>query len=181
MQMLTNVASAAAEGEESANLLGALGIDWMLLVQQALAFLVLVAVLAKFVYPALMKAVESRREQIESSMKEAKEAEEKLARAEEKIAKMFADARKEADDIIARSSAEANSMVADAEEKAKERAEQIVASAHTQLEADVRKARQALKDDTVELVALATEKIVGEKLDTQKDAKLIGKALEEKA
>lgn len=181
MQMLTNIASAAAESEESASLLGALGIDWMLLAQQALAFLVLVAVLAKFVYPALIKAVESRREQIESSMKEAKEAEEKLAKAEEKIAKMFADARKEADDIIARSQQESGSMVADAEEKAKERAEQIVADAHTQLEAEVRRAREALKSDTVELVALATEKIVGEKLDAQKDAALIGKALKEEA
>lgn len=180
MQIFSIVASTASESEESANLLGALGIDLALLVQQGLAFLVLVLILGKFVYPALMKAVEGRREQIEAGMKEAKQAEEKLAKTEEKIAKMFADARKEADDVIARSATEASSMVAEAEEKAKERANQIVADAHTQLEADVRKARQALKQETIELVVLATEKVVDEKLDKQKDVALISKALEEK-
>lgn len=184
--MFTNVIFAATEkaaehSEESAGLLGALGIDVALLVQQALAFLVLVLVLAKFVYPALIKSVEARREQIEAAATEAKEAEEKLARAEEKVAGLLTDARKEADDIIARSNSEANRQIVEAEEKARVRAEQIVADAHKQLEADVRKAREALKKDTVELIALATEKVVREKVDTTKDAKLIGKALEEHA
>jgi F-type H+-transporting ATPase subunit b len=178
---MLHIVAATAEGGESANLLSALGIDWALLLQQALAFLVLVAILAKFVYPALMKAVDSRREQVETSMKDAQAAEAKLAEAEEKVAGMLADARSEADDIIARTQNEANTMIAEAEDKAKTRAEQIVADAHTQLEADVRAAREALKKETVELVALATEKIVDEKVDAKKDAKLITRALEERA
>lgn len=180
MQML-HIFAATAEGEESANLLGALGIDWALLLQQALAFLVLVAILAKFVYPALMKAVDSRREQVETSMKDAQAAEARLAKAEEKVASMLADARSEADGIIARTQDEANTMIAEAEEKAKTRAEQIVADAHAQLEADVRAAREALKKETIELVALATEKVVEEKVDAKQDARLITRALEERA
>lgn len=175
------VASTAAASEESASLFSALGIDWALLVQQALAFLILLAILAKFVFPVLIKSIESRRDQIEAGMKEAKEAEEKLAQTEEKIGNMLHDARTEADDIIARSHQEATRQVAEAEEKAKVRAEQIVADAHTQLESDVRKAREALKKDTIELVTLATERVVGQTLDAQKDSKLIAKALEEKA
>lgn len=175
------VASTAAAPEESASLFSALGIDWALLVQQALAFLILLAILAKFVFPVLIKAIESRREQIEAGMKEAKEAEEKLAQTEEKIGTMLRDARSEADDIIARSHQEATRQVAEAEEKAKVRAEQIVTDAHVQLESDVRKAREALKKDTVELVAMATERVVSQTLDAQKDSKLIAKALEEKA
>lgn len=181
MQELLIVASTAATSEESQSLLGALGIDWKLLVEQALAFLILVVVLGKFVYPVLMRAVDNRREQIEAAGKEAKEAEEALANAEAKVADMLADARKEADEMLARTQQEANTLVSEAEDKAKQRAEQIVVDARTQLDIDVRKARQALKKDTVELVALATEKIVGEKLDTQKDSKLIAAALEEKA
>ena len=180
MQLLQTIASTTESSEESASLLSALGIDWALLVQQALAFLILVLILAKFVYPALIKSVESRRDQIESATREAKEAEEKLVSAEEKVGGMLADARKEADDIIARSAAEANRQVAAAEEKARERAEQIVADAHTQLDADIRRAREALKKETIELVALATGKIVEEKLDSSKDAKLIEKALKER-
>lgn len=172
----------ASGSESSPGLLQALGIDGKLLIEQAIAFLILVAILGKFVYPALVKAVDARREQIEAGMKEAKQAEEALAVAEAKVADMLADARKEADEIIARSHQEATAMVADAEDKAKTRAEQIVADARTQLDSDVRKAREALKSDTIELVALATERIVGEKLDAKKDASLIKGALtQEKA
>ncbi len=179
----TEAAHGAAETAKAASpgLLQALGIDGKLLIEQGIAFLILVAVLGKFVYPALTKAIDSRRDQIEAGMKEAKEAEEVLAKAEAKVGDMLADARKEADDIIARSHKEAGVMVADAEEKAKTRAEQIVKDARAQLDTDVAKARQALKKETVELVALATEKIVKEKLDDRKDAGLISDALKGKA
>lgn len=169
----------ASSGQASPGLLQALGIDGKLLVEQAIAFLILVVILGKFVYPALVKAIDARREQIEAGMKEAKQAEEALVNAEAKVSDLLADARKEADEIIARSHQEATAMVADAEEKAKTRAEQIVADARTQLEADVRKAREALKSETIKLVALATEHVVNEKLDEKKDANLIKGALSE--
>ena len=52
-----------------------------------------------------------------------------------------------------------------------------MADARTQLDADVRKAREALKSETIKLVALATEHVVNEKLDEKKDANLIKGAL----
>jgi F-type H+-transporting ATPase subunit b len=178
------VASTAAAGhaeEASPGLLQALGIDGKLLIEQAIAFLILVAVLGKFVYPALIKAIDQRRDQIEAGQKEAKEAAEALTKAEANVADMLADARKQADEVIARSHKEGAAMVAEAEEKAKVRAEQIVKDARTQLDAEVAKARQALKKDTIELVALATEKVVKQKLDDRKDGQLITEALQEKA
>lgn len=171
----------AHEAAASPGLLQALGIDGKLLIEQGLAFLILVAVLGKFVYPALIKAVDARRDQIEAGMKEAKEAAEALSKAEAKVSEMLADARKEADNVIARSHKEAGAMVAEAEEKAKTRADQIIKDAREQLNTDIAKARQALKKDTIELVALATEKIVKEKLDEKKDSRLIADALEGKA
>lgn len=172
----------ASASEASPGLLEALGIDVKLLVEQTIAFLILVLILGKFVYPALIKAIDARRDQLEAGMKEAKEASEALVKAEEKVTDLLADARREADEIIARSHQEAATMVSDAEDKAKARAEQIVADARTQLDADVRKAREALKSETIQLVALATEQVVGEKLDAKKDANLIkGSLSQEKA
>lgn len=181
MQQLFLLASTTHEAEGSPSILQALGIDGGLLLQQGIAFLILVALLAKFVYPVLIKAVDGRREQIEASVKEAKQAEETLANAEAKVAEMLSDARKEADDILARTQKEAAEVMADAESKAKARAEQIVADARAQLETDVAKAREALRKDTIELVALATERVVGEKLDAGKDAELVKKVLTERA
>lgn len=170
---------ATTSSEHSAGLLGALGIDWKLLVEQALAFLILVAVLGKFVYPALMKAVDDRRAQIEAGLQEAKESHQALEKAEAKAEELLVQARKDADEILARSHQEAGTMVADAEAKAQQRAQQIVTDARVQLEHDVAKAREALKADTIQLVALATERVLHEKLDTTKDTHLIKKALEE--
>jgi|SRR5882672_3590139 len=178
--MLTVLAT--TEGASHQGLIQALGLNAQLFIEQGVAFLLLVFVLGKFVYPALIKAVDDRRAAIEAGLQEAKESQEALEKAEAKVGELLEEARKEADDILARTHQEAASVVAEAESKAKTRAEQIVADARQQLNIDVTKAREALKKDTVELVALATERIIGEKLDERKDADLVKKALaEEKA
>jgi len=179
-EVATGTAHAAAAS--SPGLFEALGLNLQLFIEQGVAFLLLVFILAKFVYPVLVKSIDDRRAAIEAGLQEAKESQEALEKAEAKVAELLAAARAEADDILARTHQEAATMVAEAEGKAKTRAEQIVADARQQLNIDVAKAREALKKDTVELVALATERIIGEKLDTTKDAALVKKALaEEKA
>ncbi|HSX29016.1 MAG TPA: F0F1 ATP synthase subunit B [Candidatus Saccharimonadales bacterium] len=180
MQFIFAAAESTAQAAESQGLFGALGLNLQLFISQCVAFLILVAILRKFVYPALIKAIEDRRASIEAGLKEAKQSQEVLEQAEAKVAGMLADARKEADDILARTNQEAATVVTDAEAKAKTRAEQIVADARQQLAVDVTKARQALKKDTIELVALATERVINEKLDAQKDSKLVEQALTEK-
>ncbi len=172
----------ATTQSSSPGLFQALGIQWQLFVEQGIAFLILVAILGKFVYPALTKAIDDRRNAIEAGLAEAKESQEALEKAEAKVAELLEQARKDADDILARTHQEAASTVAEAETKAKARAEQIIADAREQLNVDISKAREALKRDTIELVALATERIISEKLDDKKDAQLVHKALaEEKA
>lgn len=159
------------------NLFSALGLDWQLLLVQTLAFLVLLWVLAKFVYPVLIRSIDERRRTIETGLEDAKKAHQELTRAEQKVETALTDARKEADGIIARSREEAAALLADAEAKAKTRAEAFLKDAQAQLDADIARARASLKKDTIELVALATEKIIDEKLDAEKDAQLIEKAL----
>lgn len=166
-----------AEAESSGGLLGALGIDGRLFVTQLIAFLVLLAILRKWVFPPIIKAIDKRQETIDATLKEAAEAREALEKAEAKADALLADARKQADDIIGRSQEASAQAVAEAETKAKQRADQIVADARTQLDGDVKKARAALKKDAITLVAAATEQIVGEKVDGAKDRALIEKAL----
>lgn len=183
MDIIINLMAAATteHAQESAGLFQALGIDVKLLIEQALAFLILVFVLGKWVYPALIKAVDNRRDTIEAGLKEAKKSQEAAERAQTQVAELLEQARKEADDVLARTHQEAAAIVNEAEEKAKHRAEQIVADARTQLDVDVRKAREALKTETIKLVATATERIIGERLNEGKDGALIKAALQEKA
>jgi F-type H+-transporting ATPase subunit b len=178
MHFLFAAAEHGAEAaEKSGNILTSLGIDWKLFISQTIAFAILMGILAKFVYPVLIKSIEDRRAAIEAGLEEAKKSQEASEEAEKRIEELLVTARKEADEIVARSHNEAQSMVAEAETKAKQRAERIVADARTQLDAEVNKARAVLKKDTLKLVALATEKVVQEKLDASKDAKLIEQAV----
>ncbi|HKR81961.1 MAG TPA: F0F1 ATP synthase subunit B [Candidatus Saccharimonadales bacterium] len=173
--MLHNAVTTFASSQPG--LFEALGINWKLLVEQAIAFVVLVWVLAKFVYPTLIKSIDDRRAAIEAGLKEAKQSQEALEKAEAKVTELLGQARAEADDVLARSHKEAAAMVASAEEKAKQRADQIVEDARAQLAADIAKARQDLKGETIKLVAKATEHVIGEKLDERKDAGLIKEGL----
>lgn len=170
----------ATEAEAaSGGLLGALGIDLRLFLEQLVAFIILLLILGKFVFPALIRAVDKRQEALDATLREAAEARMALEKAEEKAEAVLAEARKEAEAVASRSQEEASRAIAEAETKAKTRSEQIVADARLQLDADVRKAQVALKKQAVQLVAAATEKVIGEKVDAVKDGKLIEKSLTE--
>lgn len=179
MEFLTQFA--ATEEAASGDILTTLGIHWELLVFQIVAFLVLVWALGKFVYPWLMKQVDERQAKIEESVKAAEEAEKKAETAQDEIAQLLKEARVEAKDIVTTAKDEAAAMVADAEGKAKQRADKIVADAKSQLEKDVIAARKTLHNDTIELVALATEKIVGKTVSDGIDKKIITAAVKEQA
>ncbi|EDK72648.1 ATP synthase F0, B subunit [candidate division TM7 genomosp. GTL1] len=170
---------AATESHGSSGLFEALGINWQLLGLQALAFVILVVLLGKFVYPKLIGAIDAREKAIFESLEAAQQAESKAEEVEEKVKKLLTEARKEAADIVAVAKKEAAAEVGAAEAKAKKRAEHIVAEAQEQLGQEVNKARLVLRKETTELVALATEKIVREKVDADRDAKLIEAALKE--
>jgi F-type H+-transporting ATPase subunit b len=179
MNIPTIIAATETAAAEAGNegLLQALGIDWKALLVNGIAFLILVGILGRYVYPPLIKAIDGRRDSIEKGLAEAKKSQAASQDAEKRMEAMLADARKEADEIVARGHAESTAMVAEAETKAKQRADQIVKDARAQLDADIVKARAALKKDTMQLVALATEKIVHEKLDAGKDARLVESAI----
>jgi len=167
---------ATAEASDG-NLLTSLGLNPKLFIVQALAFAVLLFILSKFAYPPLIKSIDDRRAKIEAGLKEAQESHKALEEAEANANNLLSEARKEADEIVARSQQEANAVVAEAETKAKQRAERLVADAKNQIEAETGRARAALKKETMQLVAMATEKVIDEKLDANKDAKLVEAAL----
>ena len=156
-----------------------LGIDWTLLVLQALAFLVLVVILGKFVYPVFMRIIDEREGRIEESLKAAREAADHASSVQTEIDKQLATARREARDIVATAKDEASSMLAKADEKAKTNADHLVEAARDEMAKETNAAKKALHNETIELIALATEKVVGAKLDAKADKAVIKKALEE--
>lgn len=175
----TIIASEAAQNSGSGSVLQTLGLDVKLLVFQIIAFGILVGALAKWVFPPLIKTLNERQENIQRSLDAAKEAEAQASKAEASIDKLLKDARSEASDIVSTAKAEASNMVAQAEEKSKTQAEHIVAEAHDSIAKEIIAARRALHNETIDLIAAATEKVVGKTVDAKADKTLISSALKD--
>jgi F-type H+-transporting ATPase subunit b len=169
----------ASEAAEATNPVKALGIDMKLLVFQIIAFAILVWLLSKYVFPVLMKAVDDRQARIDESNAAAADAAKQAAETEEKLAKLLKQARSEATDIVATAKEEAAGLLAKTEEKSKVQAERIVAAAHESIEKDVIAAKKALHNETIELVAQATEKVVGKTVNAGVDKQLITQSIKE--
>jgi len=167
----------AEAAEPKGDILSALGIDLKLLILQVVAFLILVWLLGKYVYPLLMKSVDERQKNIEEAAEATKKAQQNAAESQAEVAELMAAARKEAAEIVATAKLEATEMVSASEARARSSAEQIVADAHAQVSKDIDRARRELHDETLDLVALATAKIAHTKLDKKADEALILDAL----
>jgi F-type H+-transporting ATPase subunit b len=173
VQNLTQFAAAKS------NIFTSLGIDWQMLILQIVAFLLLVFALGKWVYPWLMKSVDDRQAAIEEANNSAEEAKKAAEQAEEKMEELLADARKQAADIVATARLESADVVSAAQTKAQTSADHIISEAHAQLEKDITTAQKMLHDQTLELVSLATEKVVGKVNSKTFDNGLIAEVLKE--
>lgn len=160
-----------------ADMFGSLGIDWKLLLLQSLAFLILLFILRKFVYPPLASMLDKREEAIKASADAAMEAERHAAETEARTSELLEEAKSEAAAIMAAAREEAVNMAEASQKKAESKAAAIVEAAREELAREVEGAKKALQSETIELVAMATGKIVEEKVDAKKDAALIEKAL----
>lgn len=177
--MLAAATGFASTPEAEGGILGSLGIDVQLLVLQSVAFLLLLFILAKWVFPSLNAMLDRRDTAIAESLKAAAEAEKNAAKSEEAVEKLLKKARKDADELLSSAKIEAGVLVDAAEKKSRERAERIVKDAEAEIKSDIEKARTALKKETVALVAAATEKVVGASVTAGVDEKLIKSAVAE--
>jgi F-type H+-transporting ATPase subunit b len=178
MDILRQFAETAPVVEaQNEGILNVLGIDWMMLTFQIAAFLVTVFLLGKFVFPWLMKSVDERQENLDAISKAAADAQTASADSEARLAKIMDRAKVEAGEIVANAKSESAALLSAAEEKSRKRADQIVADAKTQIDKDILAAKKALHNETIELVALATEKILGKAVTSDVDNGLIADAI----
>lgn len=179
MSVLQQLAAAAAQ-EPAPSGIAALGLNVQSFVFQLLSFGLLLLLLRKFVYQKLVDTLESRRQAVIDSLDDAKKAAEELEKSNQRNTEIMKQAQKEAAEMIALAKTEAAAIASDAEAKARKRADHLVEQAENRIQQDMSQAREALRKEMVQLVADATEKVLGEKVDSASDKKLIAKALKER-
>lgn len=162
---------------EEAQGIAALGIDPLAILAQGATFLLLFFIIKKFALGKIVTTLEDRRKTIEGSLEKAEELTKQNEEAEKRVNALLGEARKEAEEIVKKGREEAGSIVTEAENNAVSKAEKILADGKLQIEAEVIKAREALKKETLTLVAQATEAVLGESVDAKKHEALVKKAL----
>jgi F-type H+-transporting ATPase subunit b len=152
------------------------GIDLVLpefaeLLWGAIAFIVVLAVLAKVAFPAIRKALEEREGKIRGDLEAAERAKAEAQKVLDDYRKQLADARGEANRIIEEARQAAEQVRKDITAKAETEGEAIVARAQDQIQAERSRVMQELQGQVAELSITLAEKVVGRSIDaaSQKD------------
>jgi F-type H+-transporting ATPase subunit b len=157
--------------------LGALGVNAGAFLIQIISFIIVFLVLKRFAFKPILKIMDDRRKLIESGVNLGEDMKKKSAELEEEVEKKLREAREAADEIIESANQDAREMLAKAEEDTKAKVDQITKDAQERIKLDTARARKELEGDLVGLISEATEAIIGEKVDSKKDAELIDKVL----
>jgi F-type H+-transporting ATPase subunit b len=174
--MIANLTHFAAE--ESSGI-GALGVDGKALLIQLVTFALAYLVLRRFAFGPIMKVLNERRATIEDGVRIGEQMKKDQAELEAAVAKKLEEARREADGIVSGANETSRQMIREAEDKARDKAAGVMKEAEDRIEAETTRARKQLHGELVSLISDATEAIIGEKVDAQKDAQLIDRALKE--
>ena len=153
-------------------------IDWPSIVAQMINFALVVGVLWYFAFKPLAAALQSRASKIEQSLKDADAIAKNLAETKVQSEKIVTEARQQADSIIkeARKTADAQQQIAVDKVRAKSAA--IVEASRGQIDQLKNQAVKQASAELAELVTNATAAVIGEKLTSATDAKLIERVLE---
>ena len=141
-------------------LFAAFGIDWRLLLIQAVNFALLLSVLSYFLYKPVLRIIDERQKKIAEGVRTAELAQKKLD-----------DAKSQGERVVGGAARDAEGIVATARARAEERAGEIVKAAEARAQATLKDAseraeeskRAALKESEREIARaamLAAEKIL---------------------
>jgi len=147
---------------------------WTLLVFAGLVFL-----LGKYAWGPILEAVDAREKGIQSALDEAAERNAEAATLLAEHKEQLADARRQANELIAEGKAVGESVRKDIEEKARAEGLVIVERARAEIERERDAALDALRKESVELALAAASRLMQENLDQDKDRQLVERYLSE--
>ena len=152
---------------------GPLTVEGGLMVWTIVVFLLLLAILRKFAWPAILGAVEAREQALEAQLAEAAKDRAEAAALLAEHKKLVADAKTQAHGIIADSRVVAEKERALAAERTKAEQEELLARARREIGAERDRAVAELRREAVDLSLAAAGKLIGERLGSDTDRKLV--------
>jgi F-type H+-transporting ATPase subunit b len=136
-------------------------------------FLLLLVAFNSLAWKPLKATLAAREDSIRKSLDDARQAREELQRLRGESAKMLADARAEADTMLARTRDDANRFRDEMKEKAQAEAATIVKNAERRIEMETSRALQQIRAEAVEFSVAIASKILQRNVSKEDNERLI--------
>ena len=150
-----------------------------LMIWTLVLFLFTMWVLSMLAFPKIQEALDRRAKTIAESLdaaeRQRRESDELLAEYRGRLA----EAREQADDIMARARKAAETAEAEATTAGREKREELVAQAKRDIEAETRRSLDQIRGEVADLTVLATEKVTRKTLSADDQRRLVEEALAE--
>lgn len=143
------------------------------LVAQAVMFFAFILFTAKFVWPPLVRAIDSRQKQIAEGLAAAERGKQDLEQASVRTAEMLREARQHAQEILAQAEKRGAQIVEEAKQSASEEGARILAGAKAEIEQEVSRAREMLRTQVAALAVAGAEQILRREVDAKAHADLL--------
>jgi F-type H+-transporting ATPase subunit b len=169
-----DVARAASEGGGHDG--GFISLDRSLIVQ-VINFVILLVILTRLLYKPFLAKMQERTEAIQKSLEEAQAARAEAARQQEENETRLRAAHAEAAAIRAQALKEASDEQRRLVEAARAESQRLLAAAKTQMDADVRRAREELRREVGELATAVAEKLIRKSLRDEEHRRIVDEAI----
>jgi len=147
-----------------ADLLQAFGVDWRLLIIQAVNFGVLLVALTYFLYKPILSVLDERRKKIEQGVKDASKAKEELDKAESKAGEIVGEASGKAEEIVINAKEVAEQKGQGIISEAQARSEAIEAGAKAKAVEAAKRALDGSNEEIARTAILAAERLLKKQL-----------------
>jgi F-type H+-transporting ATPase subunit b len=157
------------------SLISAFHIDLKLFIAQLINFGLVFSVLYFFAFKPLVKTMSERSERIGKSLKDADEIEKRLSATEIEQKDIISAAKKQANLIVENADKRGEERRTELVDKAKEDISSVMAAERAKMDRDKAETLKEMKAEMADLVVLTVEKLLNEKMTSDKDQELIKK------
>lgn len=146
---------------------------------QAIVFLAFIWFSAKFIWPHLLNAIETRQKTIADGLAAAEKGKQALDTSSKLADEEIGKARSRAGDIIGQAEKRVSQMIEEAKLAAREEGSREKAAAKAEIEQEVSRAREALREQVAALAVAGAEKILRREVNAQAHIELLAQLKKE--
>ena len=143
------------------------------IIAQALSFALFIWFTAKVVWPHVLRAIEQRQKTIADGLAAAEQGRRALEMSTRQADEAIKEARARAAEILAQAERRGAQLVEEARQTAKDEGGRELAAAKAEIEQQVTRAREELRDRVASLAVAGAEKILRREVDTRAHADLL--------